>query len=144
MELIIAVLIIIFIIYLFDFSFFNTKLVKKDEIIDPLKFQIKIVESWFSDRYISYKYTTNGIIWYYIKGCNKDFITHYCSMETISHRVNYNQSKENQFKSELEKWSTLEKIEQFHKNEREEVKLNNEKLLKEQKEYELKKKQFFN
>ncbi len=144
MYLIIAILTIILIVYLFNFSSSNIKLIKKDdEVIDSTKFQIKIVPSWFSDEYVSFKYTKNGIIWHDIEGCSEDFLTHYSSMKAISYRANYNKSKETQFRYELDKWSTLEKIEQFHKNEKEEVKSNNEQLLKDQKERELKKKQFF-
>lgn len=81
-------------------------------------FKLKIVESWFSEKYVEFKYTKNGIFWKKIYCCRPPFLGH----------LDYNYTWEplcyglggGNFDCEKEKFSTYEKIKEFEKQQWEE------------------------
>jgi len=74
------------------------------------KFRIKISSSWFSEDYIVFKYTTNGIFWKTIKCYVYDVLDKWCYMSTKS--CHFKNVKET-----LSKFKTLEDIKIYKEEE---------------------------
>ncbi len=78
-------------------------------------FKIKIVDSWFSNGYIGFKYTANGgFSWRYINYANKPFLLDYnWEWDNLVYKIHPSSTFEDEFK----KFSTYQKILDFEKEE---------------------------
>jgi hypothetical protein len=92
-------------------------------------FEIEVVPSWFSKDYVSFRYTNNGgITWNNVKEACKPYLDHIdydWTWEDVTYRLNV---YEPDFSHELEKWGSIEKIEAWHKSEREIYEMGNKKV----------------
>jgi hypothetical protein len=121
-------------------------LIKKETSLDPTKFKLRVVRSSFSDDYATIEYTIDGKKWNSIKRCMRDIgysIYTMYRLTTIVYQINFNKSKEEQFKYELEKFSSYEKIKQYEEEQQKECEEKNASLIRQQKELEDKKKKFY-
>lgn len=74
-------------------------------------FKLKIAPTWFSDDFVCFKYTRNGVFWHTIKCCKNPFLN----------SLNYNYEfgtltyplDDGNFEYEKEKFSTYEKVKAF-------------------------------
>lgn len=63
------------------------------------KFRIKISSSWFSNDYVSFKYTTNGIFWKRVRTYEYDVLDKWCYMTTLYKQIKYVEDTMSQFKT---------------------------------------------
>lgn len=80
-----------------------------------MAFKLKIVRSWFSDEYVEFKYTKNGIFWKKIYYCEPPFLgclDNDYIWEPLSYRLG-----NGNFDYEKEMFSTYEKIKKFEEQE---------------------------
>ena len=78
------------------------------------RFRIKISKSWFSDDWMLLRYSTNGIFWRSVEELGYNRTEERCYMRVKTSRV------ENA-KDLLEKFNTLEKINQYEAEQRNQV-----------------------
>lgn len=80
-------------------------------------FKIEVVTSWFSDKYVEFRYTTNGWTWNYIYRAHKPFLgllDYNWTWEKVSYRLG-----NGNFDAELSNWDSVEKINAYHKSQKE-------------------------
>ena len=95
---------------------------------NPDNFRFKIVESWFSENYIHFKYSVNGgITWKYIHRCSlrPDIMTGYFTWERISLSLG-----DGDFEYEKNKFSSYQKILDYEKLQSDEGDKNNTRIKK--------------
>lgn len=81
---------------------------------DSSKYKIKIVKSWFSGTYASFKYSiNNGRSWRYVYYASEPSYTDYSywHKEIVSYKI----KKSTDFSNVIEKWNTYEKVCEYHK-----------------------------
>jgi len=91
-----------------------------------MAFKLKIVESWFSKKYVEFKYTKNGIFWKKIYCCKPPSLYHIdydYTWEPLFYKLG-----NGNFDCEKENFSTYEKIKEFEKQEWEKYIKGNESL----------------
>ncbi len=91
------------------------------------KFRAKISPSWFSDTWISLRYSTNGIFWKSLRACERGFGSDWYFMETES--FHYSNAGEI-----LKRFDSIEKIKEFEAMEQAEVDRHNDAETKKRKE----------
>lgn len=89
---------------------------------DPKKFKIEVRESWFSEDYVEYWYTGNGVNWKKVKCFHEptlDWREHDAYMDAISHSMprGSDDPDKNYFAAELHRWGSLEKIKAYEAEE---------------------------
>lgn len=98
-----------------------------------MAFKLKIVSSWFSEEYVVFKYTTNGIFWKKIYCCQPpflDLLEYNYTWEPLSFPLG-----SGNFEYEKEMFSTIEKIKEYEENEWKKYVKGNESLKRQRKEY---------
>lgn len=85
------------------------------------KFRIKIASSWFSDEFVIYKYSENGIIWHKILTSEFDILDKRWYMKTLT--TSYRSSE-----SIINKFKTLDDVHKYEEENIDRVIVNNEKI----------------
>jgi hypothetical protein len=118
---------------MFDFL---KKVVAQDS---PENFKLEVVPSWFSNDYVSFRYTTNGVTWKTIQCARAPFLSDDdWKMEHVAYRLG-----DGNFTYEKAQWDSKEKIEAYEANERQHAKTGQVALEEERVQREVRRKEAF-
>jgi hypothetical protein len=85
------------------------------------KFRIKISSSYYSEDYVVFKYSTNGIFWKSIKSYHYNSLDNWCYMSTKT-------SHFSSVKDFLSKFKTIEDVNKYEEEERQKVIKHNQEI----------------